>query len=154
MLARMSLLPGWAGQALASASNGTSTGDISPILVRPCLAKDNTALGTVPAPGPLPTFAQALLITVPRTLSLGGTPRSLWNKRRALEPRHKEGAHQVSWPVTYNCCVRACTLAWRSTVPPFSRVWHTYLYLFLNLNLVLCIVRVASRYPRECSSIF
>jgi hypothetical protein len=107
MLAMMYLLLGWARQARDSASNGASTGDISPILVRPCLVKDNTALGTVSAPGRLPTFAQALLTTVPGTHSLGGSSRSLWNKRRALEPHHKEGAHQVSRPVAYSCCVRA-----------------------------------------------
>jgi hypothetical protein len=45
----MPLLPGLAGQARASASNGASTCQISPVFAGPCLAKDITALGTVPA---------------------------------------------------------------------------------------------------------
>ena len=45
----MHVLPGLAGRARAIASNGASTGQISPILVGPCLVKDDTALGTVPA---------------------------------------------------------------------------------------------------------
>jgi hypothetical protein len=46
----MHIFPGLARQAGASASNGASKGQISPILAGPCLVKDNMALGTVPAP--------------------------------------------------------------------------------------------------------
>ena len=41
MLAMMHIFLGLAGQAGASASNGASKGQISPILVMLCLAKDN-----------------------------------------------------------------------------------------------------------------
>ena len=47
----MNIFPGLAREAGGSASNGASEGQISPILAGPCLVKDNTALGTVPAPG-------------------------------------------------------------------------------------------------------
>jgi hypothetical protein len=47
---------GLVGQAGASAYNVASTGQISPILAGPRLAKDNTALGTVPAPGATPHY--------------------------------------------------------------------------------------------------
>ena len=41
MFANMHAFAGFAGQAGASAPNGASTGQMSPILVGPCLVKDN-----------------------------------------------------------------------------------------------------------------
>jgi hypothetical protein len=52
----MHVLQGLAGQARASASNGASTGQISPILAGPCLVNDDSALGTVPAAGATARF--------------------------------------------------------------------------------------------------
>ena len=53
MLAMMHVLPRLARQARASASNGAtcSTDQISSILARRCLVKDDTVLGTLPAAG-------------------------------------------------------------------------------------------------------
>ncbi len=51
MLAILHVFAGFAGQARASASNGASTGQSSPILAGPCLVNDDTALGMVPAAG-------------------------------------------------------------------------------------------------------
>ena len=51
MLAILHVFAGFAGQARASASNGASTGQSSPILAGPRLVNDDTALGTVPAAG-------------------------------------------------------------------------------------------------------
>jgi hypothetical protein len=57
----MYVLPGLAGQVRASASNGASTGQISPILAEPCLVKDDTALGTVPAAGASSHYHRSLV---------------------------------------------------------------------------------------------
>ena len=60
MLAILHVLPGTAGQARASASNGASTGQSSPILAGPCLVNDDTALGMVPAAGAIPHYHRSL----------------------------------------------------------------------------------------------
>jgi hypothetical protein len=123
------VLPWLAGQAHASASNGASTCQISPILAGPCLAKDNTALGTVSDAGATARFHTSPTDHSWSPMCREQSPRSLWNNRRAMEPHHKEGAHQVSRPVTpYSCCVRACLHAAHgccATVQPC-----TYLYYF------------------------
>ena len=60
MLAILHVFAGLAGQARASASNGASTGQSSPILAGPCLVNDDTALGMVPAAGAIPHYHRSL----------------------------------------------------------------------------------------------
>jgi hypothetical protein len=103
------IFQGLAGQAGASASNGASKGQISPILAGPCLAKDNMALGTVPAPGATPhchtspTDHSCLACSrVGSCHALCETNAVRWNLtiKRVLTRSLR--------PVTYNCCMRAC----------------------------------------------
>ena len=109
MLAMVHIFPGLAGQAGASASNGASKGQILPVLAEPCLVKDNTALGTVPAPGATlryhtsPTDHSCLACNrVGTRHALCETNAVRWNLsiKRVLT--------RCLRLVTYSCCVRVC----------------------------------------------
>jgi hypothetical protein len=110
MLAMMHIFSGLAGQAGATASNGASTGQISPILAGPCLVKDDTALGTIPAPGATPHYHTSLADHSSLACSRVGSRHALcetnavrWNLviKRVL-------ARSVDLCRTA-ACVRACT---------------------------------------------
>jgi hypothetical protein len=110
MLAILHVLPGTAGQARASASNGASTGQSSPILAGPCLVNDDTALGMVPAAGASSHYRRSLADHSSLACSRVGTRHALcdtnavrWNVaiKRVLT-RSLDLCRRSS------CCVRAC----------------------------------------------
>jgi hypothetical protein len=115
MLAILHVLPGTAGQARASASNGASTGQSSPILAGPCLVNDDTALGMVPAAGASSHYHRSLADHSSLACSRVGTRHALcdtnavrWNVaiKRVLT-RSLDLA--VPPQQLLHACVRACT---------------------------------------------
>ena len=113
MLAILHVLPGTAGQARASASNGASIGQTSPILAGPCLVNDDTALGMVPAAGATSHYHRSLADHSSLACSRVGSRHALcdtnavrWNVaiKRVLTRSLDPGAAAAA-----AACVRACT---------------------------------------------
>ena len=162
MLAILHVLPGTAGQARASASNGASTGQSSPILAGPCLVNDDTALGMVPAAGASSHYHRSLADHSSLACSRVGTRHALcdtnavrWNVaiKRVLT-RSLDLCRRSS------CCVRACMhRRWLRACCATVQPW-----VFLNLNLVRvhdCCARATRcdpliapfRRPRTCDDV-
>jgi hypothetical protein len=135
MLSILHVLPGLAGQARDSASNGASTGLCSPILAGPCLVNDDTALGTVRAVGATPHYRRSLANHSSLACSRVGSRHALcdtnavrWNvaiKRvltRSLDLCRRSSCQ---------ACVRACTVH-ASTIDQLRA--HRVNYSFRNYN--------------------
>ena len=137
----MHIFLGLAGQAGASASNGASKGQMSPNLAGPYLVQDNTALRTVPAPCTTPHYHTSPTDHNCLACSRVGSRHALCETnavRQRLTIKRVLTRSLGPWRTTA-ACVRACTLAWllHERCMLRHRSWPcTYLYLFLNLNLV------------------
>ena len=89
----------------ASAPNGASTGDISPILVGPCLVEDNTALG-IDASGPTsPRQGAAKKNTFPLVILAEGTWGVWHGQPQCAKDHHLEAPKPRRWIVAIACCV-------------------------------------------------
>ena len=113
MLAILHVLPGTAGQARASASNGASTGQSSPILAGPCLVNDDTALGMVPAAGASSHYHRSLADHSSLACSRVGSRHALCETNAVRRRLIIKRLIRSLGPLTYNqtACVRACMLA-------------------------------------------
>ena len=109
----MRIFLGLATQAGVSASNGASKGQISPYPCHAFLVKDNTALGTVPAPYTTPHSYTSPIDHNCLACIRAGSRHALCETNAVRRRLIIKRLIRSIGPLTYNqtACVRACMLA-------------------------------------------